>query len=81
MLTSDQSLGERNLGLIALASLNFGEITGGTLVLASYFCVACSLLVANSWRFVWALRSSFLVAGGLLLAVLDDQGLLPFGMP
>ena len=81
LLTSDQSLGERNLGLIALASLNFGEITGGTLVLASYFCVACSLLVANSWRFVWALRSSFLVAGGLLLAVLDDQGLLPFGMP
>ena len=81
LLTSDQSLGERNLGLIALASLNFGEITGGTLVLASYFCVACSLLVANSWHFVWALRSSFLVAGGLLLAVLDDQGLLPFGMP
>ncbi len=81
LLTSDQSLGERNLGLIALASLNFGEITGGTLVLASYFCVACSLLVANSWRFVWALRSSFLVAGGLLLAALDDQGLLPFGMP
>ena len=81
LLTSDQSLGERNLGLIALASLNFGEITGSTLVLASYFCVACSLLVANSWRFVWALRSSFLVVGGLLLAVLDDQGLLPFEMP
>ena len=81
LLASDQSIGERNLGLVALASLDFGNITGGTLVLASYFCVACSLLVANSWRFVWALRSSFLVAGGLLLAVLDDQGLLPFQMP
>ena len=61
LLTNDQSIGERNLGLVALASLNLGNITGGTLVLASYFCVACSLLVANSWRFVWALRSSFLV--------------------
>ncbi|CAB4590389.1 MAG: glycosyltransferase [Actinobacteria bacterium] len=81
LLTSDQSIGDRNLGLVALAGLDFGNITGGTLVLASYFCVACSLLVANSWRFVWALRSSFLVVGGLLLAVLDDQGLLPFQMP
>lgn len=81
LLTSDQSIGERNLGLVNLASLNFGNITGGALVLASYFCVACSLLVANSWRFVWALRSAFLVVGGLLLAVLDDQGLLPFQMP
>jgi hypothetical protein len=81
LLTSDQSIGDRNLGLVALASLDFGNITGGRLVLASYFCVACSLLVANSWRFVWALRSSFLVVGGLLLAVLDDQGLLPFQMP
>ena len=81
LLTSDQSIGERNLGLVNLASLNFGNITGGALVLASYFCVACSLLVANSWRFVWALRSAFLVVGGLLLAILDDQGLLPFQMP
>lgn len=81
LLTSDQSISGRNSGLTAIASLNFGNITGGKLVLASYFCVAFALLIANSWRFVWALRSTFLVIGGLLIAVLDDQGLLPFQMP
>ena len=81
LLASDQLISERNLGLVALASMNFGSLSGASLVLAGYFCVACSLLIANSWRFVWALRSAFLVIGGLLLAILDDRGLLPFQMP
>ena len=81
LLASDQLISERNLGLVALASMNFGDLSGVSLVLASYFCVACALLIANSWRFVWALRSAFLVIGGLLMAILDDRGLLPFQMP
>ena len=81
LLTSDQSVSERGIGLSALASLDFGNLRGGFFVLGAYFCVVCSLLVANSWRLVWALRSAFLVVGALLLAVLDDRGLLPFQMP
>ncbi len=81
LLAGDQSVGGRNIGLGSLASLDFGNLRGGFFVFGAYFCVGCAVFIANSWRFVWALRSATLVVGGLLLAVLDDRALLPIELP
>jgi hypothetical protein len=81
LLAGDQGVADRKIGLGSLARLDFGNMRGGFLVIAIYFCVLCALIVADGWRRLWAIRSSFLVVFGLLIVVLDDQGRLPFALP
>jgi GT2 family glycosyltransferase len=81
LLAGDQGIADRKIGLGSLARLDFGNMRGGFLVIAIYFCVLCALIVADGWRRLWAIRSSVLVVFGLLIVVLDDQGRLPFALP
>lgn len=81
LLAGDQGVADRKIGLGSLARLDLGNTRGGFLVLAIYFCVVCALIVADSWRRLWAIRAAVLVVFGLLFVVLDDQGELPFALP
>ena len=81
LLAGDQGVADRKIGLGSLARLDLGNTRGGFLVLAIYFCVVCALIVADSWRRLWAIRAAVLVVFGLLFVVLDDQGELPFAFP
>ena len=81
LLAGDQGVADRKIGLGSLARLDLGNTRGGFLVLTIYFCVVCALIVANSWRRLWAIRAAVLVVFGLLFVVLDDQGELPFALP
>ena len=81
LLAGDQGVADRKIGLSSLARLDLGNTRGGFLVLAVYFCVVCALIVAESWRRLWAIRAAVLVVFGLLFVVLDDQGELPFALP
>lgn len=80
LLAGDEGVTSRNLGMTSLARLDLGNMRGGFLVVAGYFCVVCALIVANSWRRLWAVRATVLVVFGLLLVVLDDRGELPFAI-
>ena len=81
LLSADQGVSDRNIGLSSLARLELGNTRGGFLILALYFCVFCAVSVANSWRRLWAIRSAGLVVFAMLLIVLDDRGLSPFEIP
>ena len=81
LLAGDHGVADRKIGLGSLARLDLGNTRGGFLVLAIYFCVVCALIVADSWRRLWAIRAAVLVVFGLLFVVLDDQGELPFALP
>lgn len=81
LFANDQGVTDRKIGLGSIVRLDFGNLRGGFLAVAIYFCVMCSLLIADSWRRLWAIRASVLVVFGLLLVVLDDQGRMPVGLP
>lgn len=78
LLAGDQGATNRRIGLASLARLDMGNMLGGFLVLTIYFCVVCALVIANSWRRLWAIRSGVLVVFSVLVILLDDFGLLPF---
>jgi len=78
LLAGDQGVTNRDLGMGSLARLDFGNMRLGFLVLTTYFCVICALIVATTWRRLWAVRAAVLVVGALMLVVLDDRGVLPF---
>ncbi len=81
LLAGDQGISNRRIGLGSLARLDLGNMRAGFLVIAGYFCVVCALIVATSWRRLWAIRAAVFVTFGLLLVVLDDRGNLPFAIP
>ena len=68
-----KSLVESGRGLSKLMQFDIGPTTLGFLVLAGYFPVVVSILVARRWRFAWALRGAVLVSAFLLLAAVSDR--------
>ena len=81
LLAGDHGVTNRRIGLASLARLDMGNMSGGYLVVAAYFCVVCALIVAKSWRRLWAIRSAVMVTFSMLIILLDDRGLLPFEIP
>ena len=71
----------RSLGVGALARFLQDGSGLGALAVFLFLPVLAAPLVAQAWRFTWAVRASLLVFvfGGL--AVLDDRAALPFRMP
>ena len=67
----------RNLGLWALLRFSVGGFTLSSVSVLLFAAVAGSLVLVRGARTGWALRGAALVAGGLLVAILDDSALLP----
>lgn len=73
--------GARDLGTFRLAQFAIGPAVLTPLALALYLPVLAAPLVSRGWRLTWCARAGALAAGGLLIAVLDDSGVLPFRLP
>ncbi len=73
--------GPRRVGLLDLATFRIGPGSLTLLAVLLYVPIAAAPLIAGGWRLTWASRAGALVVGGLLLAVLDDRGLLPVRLP
>ena len=67
----------RDLGLLGLARFDVGNFSLSLLCIALYACVVGALFVVRGARTGWALRGATLVAGAMLIAMLDDAMLLP----
>lgn len=74
-------IGEANLGLMSLASMNIGDTQFAVFALALYLPVLAALAMARAWRLTWAVRAGVLVVAFGALALFADRGSLPFAMP
>lgn len=71
----------RDLGAATLAQFAIGPAVLTPLTLGLYLAVLAAPIVSRGWRLTWSARAGALAAGGLLIAVLDDQGTLPVRLP
>jgi GT2 family glycosyltransferase len=74
-------VGEAGLGMIALASFEIGRTDFAALAIALFVPVIAAVLLSRAWRLTWAIRSGLMVLVFGTLAVLADQGALPFDAP
>jgi GT2 family glycosyltransferase len=74
-------IGDPNRGLFELASFEIGRTDFAALAIALYIPVVAAVALAKAWRLTWAVRSGLLVLGFGALAILSDQGSLPFNGP
>lgn len=81
LIAGPELAGPRDLGIAHLASFRIGRTVLGPLAFGLYIPVLAAPLVARGWRLTWAARAGALTAGIGILAVLDDRGALPFGLP
>ncbi len=80
-IVGPSSTGDRGHSLVQLARFDIGTIRGTLPALALYLPVVAAPLLGRGWRFAWAARAGFLVAGFGWLAWLDDGGRLPLRLP
>jgi len=80
-LVGPSPIGDPSRGLLSVASFEIGPTDFAYLALALYLPVVAAVALARAWRLTWAIRSAALVIGFGAVAVLGDQGRLPFQPP
>ncbi|NND74650.1 MAG: glycosyltransferase [Ilumatobacter sp.] len=80
-LSGPPPVGDPGRGLLDLASFQIGSIDFAAISLVLYLPVIAGVALARAWRLTWAIRAATLVVGFGFLAVLSDQGALPFDGP
>lgn len=73
--------GDRGNSVVELLSFDLGNVRGAVVSLALYVAVAAAVLLGRGWRFGWAVRGGAFAVVFAWLAVLDDGGKLPLGLP